>query len=136
MLRRMFLRNVLCLLAAAMILAIGCSGANKAKYIPSEDRARLALEAALTAWQKGEPFGTKIQIDGSSVDVNDSKWQKGEKLLSFEIVRREPAESPDRPLFFLVRIKLATSSKEQEVRYVVFGKEPLWVHSEADYNAL
>src|SRR6516225_6985631 len=85
MLRRMFLRNVLGLLAAAMILAIGCSGANKAKYIPSEDRARLALEAALTAWQKGEPFGTKIQIDGSSVDVNDSKWQKGEKLLSFEI---------------------------------------------------
>ena len=94
------------------------------------------MEAALTAWQNGEPID-KVKADGSNVNVTDSKWKSGAKLSSFEIVRMEPpAEAADRPLVFLVRLKLEKSPSEKEYRYVVFGKDPLWVCNEDDYKRM
>jgi hypothetical protein len=104
--------------------------------VPPEEKARHALEAALTAWQHGEPMD-RVQADGTNISVNDSKWKSGQRLTSFEIVQTEsPAEAADRPLVFLVRLKLEKAPAEKEYRYVVFGKNPLWVCDEDDYKRM
>jgi hypothetical protein len=118
-----------------ILFGVGCSGQGGG-YVPPEENARHALEAALTAWQHGEPMD-KVQVDGANVSVTDSKWKAGARLISFEIVQTEsPAEAADRPHVFLVRLKMEKPPAEKEYRYVIFGKNPLWVCDEDDYKRM
>ncbi|HEV3438987.1 MAG TPA: hypothetical protein VG122_16595 [Gemmata sp.] len=119
---------------AGCLLAVcaGCSSKSNDKFIPSETRAREALEAALTAWKDGKKPGL---IDGTPIPVQavDSQWLAGKKKLTdYEIVAQEPGEGP--PLFS-VRLTIQGSSQPIIVRYYVVGKDPLWVYREEDYNA-
>jgi hypothetical protein len=110
---------------------LGCSKAGYQDYIPGEDTAREALTTALDSWKNGNRIGA---IDNSSmhIDVVDSNWQAGQKLYSYEITGAESGNGPDR---FSVRMVFGNQKKEQEVRYVVLGKQPrLWVYREQDYN--
>ncbi|HZV03971.1 MAG TPA: hypothetical protein VE999_02680 [Gemmataceae bacterium] len=113
-------------------LCTGCTGRGTAKYIPSEDKARQALEAALNAWRDGKKPGS---VEGAPmpVQVVDSQWQSGKKLQSYEIVGEEPNEGPR---VFSVRLTLQQPSGQQATtRYYIVGKDPLWVYREADYKA-
>lgn len=120
---------VLGLLLAA---GAGCTNRGFDKYVPSEDTARQALEASLSAWQEGKPVGT---VEGAPVAVRavDSHWQRGERITNYEILTEETNEGPR---LFSVRLTMQRpAGKQVTVRYVVVGKEPLWVYREDDYKA-
>jgi hypothetical protein len=128
------IRSFTLLLACGLLLGVcvGCSKKGYEKYIPSEDNARQALEAALNAWRDGKKPGP---VEGAPmpVQVVDSEWQSGKKLKSYEIVGEE---SSDGPRVFSVRLTLQRpAGQETTIRYYVVGKEPLWVYRESDYKA-
>jgi hypothetical protein len=128
-LRSIGLVGVLGLLAAA---CAGCADKSYSKYVPSEDKARQALEAALSAWRDGKKPGA---IEGAPVAVQavDSRWQRGEKIAGFEILNEEANEGPR---LFSVRLTLQRpAGKQVTVRYYIVGKEPLWIYREDDYKA-
>jgi hypothetical protein len=120
------------LVAAAPLVALiaGCGDGN-ARYTPRGDEARTSLEAALTAWRDGKPCGP---IEGTPpVQVADSVWQGGQKLESFEIGPEEDAGDGTKQ--FAVKLKLKTADKPvRDVRYVVHGREPVWVFNGDDYQ--
>lgn len=128
-----YVRSILPALTFGLLAACsGCSDRNYAKYIPSEDKARQALEATLSAWRDGKPVGS---VEGGPVAVQavDSHWQRGVKIASYEILNEEPN---DGPRVFSVRLTLQRpAGKQITVRYFVVGKEPLWVYREDDYKA-
>ena len=69
----------------------GCGGGTKGDYrrfVPTESAARQALEAALAAWQRGEPTG-RIDSVSPAVQVADTKRQQGQKLARYEILKAE-----------------------------------------------
>jgi hypothetical protein len=120
-------------LIVGSILLVGCSrqGARNQDYTPATDKARKALETALEHWKGGNPPGT---VPGTSpqVDVVDFMWRSGQKLTSYEIIGEEPGSETR---FFKVRLTPATGAP-QEVRYAVFGIDPLQVYREEDYKTL
>jgi hypothetical protein len=125
-------RRAAALAGALLVLGcLGCQDRSYSKYVPAEDQARKALESALAAWQSGKKFGP---VEGSSptVQVVESRWQSGQKLRSFEVIGEEPGDGPK---VFSVRLALQGQAKQQVVRYVVLGKDPLWVYREDDYKA-
>jgi hypothetical protein len=113
-----------------------CAGCNRNRshsdFLPAEDKARKALETALTTWQNGGPVG-KIVNGPPAIEVIDSKWKAGQKLQSYQILQAVPGDGPAR---FVVRLTLKQPPGEQEVRYVVLGLDPLWVYREEDYKKL
>ena len=128
-----------CLLSsvAAAVLALllacsaGCADRSYSRYVPPEGSSRKALEAALTAWQKGEAPG---QVDSGPpvVQAVDSKWQAGQKLAGYEIVKDEPGENGT--TFYSVRLTLKSPAKQVMARYVVVGRDPLYVYREEDFS--
>ncbi len=123
------------ILGAALLIpaaAGGCStGHSESFYIPAQDKARSALEAALTAWQQGEKPGT-LDMGSIQVQVFDGLWRKGNKLESFEITESDPGSKPPS---FTVRLKLKKTGVKQ-VHYVVLGANPLGVYSEDEFKRL
>ena len=122
--------SVFCILVMGLA---GCSkGGRVEDFKPDADRSRKALEAALTHWKEGQKSGT---IPGTPpIEAVDAKWKAGQKLLEFEILGEEP-QSGAGPRVFKVRLTLAKGSP-QEVRYFVFGIEPLSVYRDEDYKQL
>ena len=109
----------------------GCGGSSNgdySRYVPSVRSARQALEAALTAWQRGEPAG-KLPSTSPAIEVVDTKRPAGQKLARFEILKEEPG---DGPRWFAVRLVLEPQG-EAEARYVVVGNDPIWVFRDTDY---
>ncbi len=113
-----------------LLACTGCGPGGSARYIPTEQTSRQALEAALTAWQNGRQPGP-VADGPPSIQAVDSRWQAGQKLSKFEIVGEEPG---DGPTFFSVKLTLKGQAREQVVRYVVVGRNPLWVYREDDYK--
>jgi hypothetical protein len=116
-----------------LVVGSGCGSRGYDKYIPTEDKARQALEASLNAWRDGKKPGV---VEGAPVTVEavDSRWQAGQKLREYEILNEEPNQNG--PRVFSVRLTLSKPAGRQEtVRYFVVGKEPLWVYREDDYKA-
>ena len=109
--------------------AAGCESSGEAKYIPSEDIAKKALNAALKAWQDGQAHGT-VKTFAVPVDTYDARWQAGKTLEKFEVVR---SEALDNHKAFIVKMKL-TDEDEEEVTYLVVGNDPLMVFRKQDYD--
>jgi hypothetical protein len=126
------------LLGVGLVLCAltGCSGnRSQLDILPSQDKARGALEKALTAWQSGQKMG-KIQGDSEGIEIIDRVWKKGQKLASFEILQameKPHGEGQPGPRWFSVRLTLK-GSQPQQVNYAVLGLDPLWVYREEDYN--
>lgn len=120
------------LLVLSLTICTGCWARGNDRYVPSEDKARQALEATLNAWRDGKKPGA---IEGESVAVQavDTKWLAGQQLASYEIVGEEANEGPR---VFSVKLTMKKpAGKQLSVRYFVVGKEPLWVYREDDYKA-
>jgi hypothetical protein len=117
------------LLLCGLLALAGCSPGT-GRYIPPEQASRQALEAALTAWQNGRPPG-EVASGPPAVRVVDSKWTAGQKISKFEILDEDSKQGPT---FFSVRLTPKGAGKEQVVRYVVIGRDPLWVYREDDYK--
>ena len=116
-------------LLACLCAGCGHNGGSFDDYVPKAQTAREALAAALTAWQNGAAPG-KIEAVSPAVQAVDFQWQAGQKLQSYEILEEIQGDGPKR---FSVKLTLAGSGAAQEVRYVVLGREPLWVYREEDY---
>lgn len=119
------------LLLSMFCFAIGCGGAPEKKFIPAANTAESALEAGLEFWKSGNPYGP---VDGFDVpiDLLDSRWQKKKKLESYEILGEEKSDGPK---IFLVKMKLDEDKEDKEVKYYIFGKDPLHIWREQDYKA-
>jgi hypothetical protein len=124
-------KHCLAIALAAFVLC-GCGGANRNELdvVPAADRARTALEKALTAWKNGEPCG-KIQADSPTIQVVDHVWQSGRKLAAFEVVK---AEDKPGPRWFSVKLTLVGAAEPQLTAYAVLGIDPLWVFREEDFE--
>src|SRR5438128_640969 len=120
------------LVCAVLLLGLaGCSGRRQERdYLPAEAKGRTALEAALTAWQNDQPVG-RVDTGPVPIQVVDSHWQKGQKLESYEILK---AEGGDGPVWFSVELQMKNPPAKEAVRYVVIGRDPLWVYREEDYR--
>jgi hypothetical protein len=116
----------------ALVLLSGCGGGSTARYVPAEQTSRQALEAALTAWQNGQK-PDEVTAGPPAVRVVDSWWSAGAKLSQFQILGEETG---DGPTFFSVHLVVKGKSKttERTVRYVVVGRDPLWVYREEDFK--
>ena len=120
-------------LAALTLLAVGCRS-REGKLVPASTPARQALENALAAWKEGQRPG-KLAGQSPSVEVKDSRWEAGDRLESFEVLREEDYPGSG-PRWFSVRLKLSQPAGEQTVRYAVLGNDPGWVFREPDYQKL
>jgi hypothetical protein len=122
------------LLALAILLlgAAGCGRPGYDRYIPAEATARQALEAALGAWQEGRPPG---RIDGfaAPIEVVDTHRRPGQRLVAFAVLGEVPGSAPR---CFAVRLTFDNPGEQQKVRFVVVGKEPLWVLRQDDYDMM
>ena len=116
-------------IAIAICFAIGCGGSPEKKYIPSADQAQTALETALEFWKSGKSYSP---VDGFDVPIDflDVRWQNGKKLESYEILGEEKSEGPK---VFTVKMKLDSDPEPKDVKYYIFGKDPLHVFGEKDY---
>jgi hypothetical protein len=112
-------------------MTAGCDSSN-ARYKPTSGEARSSLEAALTAWREGKPYGS---VAGTPpIQVGDSAWQAGQQVESFEIGDEE--DSGDATKQFMVKFKMKKPAGEQSVRYFVHGRDPVWVYREEDYKRM
>lgn len=118
---------------ASAAFAAGC-GASSRAYAPTETAAREALEASLSAWQKGEK-PARLASGTPPVQVSDFQWDSGQALESYKILAEEPDEG-DATKRFSASLKLKTSKDETKTRYVVLGREPMLVYREEDYARL
>lgn len=122
--------RLLAVLPMACLFA-GC-GASQARYKPTSDEARTSLEATLTAWRDGQAYGSVAATP--PVQVADSTWQGGAQIESFQIGDEET--DGDGSKLFSVKIKMKKPPGDQTVRYVIRGRDPVWVFREEDYKRM
>ena len=68
------------------------------------------------------------------VRMVDSAWQQGQQIESFQIGDEEDTEDGTKQ--FTVKLTLKKAKEPQEVRYVVHGRDPVWVYREEDYKRM
>jgi hypothetical protein len=123
-------------LAAAGLLALaaGCADpADPNRYYPPDDRARPALEAALAAWQRGDPPGQVPGATNPTVQMADTHRTPGQRLKAFAVLGVAPGNGPR---VFTVRLTLENPDAELKARFVVVGIDPIWVFRQEDYDML
>ena len=122
----------LALMAASLLVSLltGC-GASSARFKPTSDEARSSLEAALTAWRDGKPYGSVVATP--PIQVGDSAWQAGDQVESFEIGEELDDDGTKQ---FVVAFKMKKPPGDQSVRYFVHGRDPVWVYREEDYKRM
>jgi hypothetical protein len=118
-------------LGLAVLVLGGCDSNRRTDLdiLPSWEKARAALETALTTWKNGQKM-ERIKEERYSVEVIDRVWKAGGKLNSFTIT---PLEDKTGPRWFAVELTMQDAKKLQ-VNYAVVGIDPLWVYREEDYN--
>ena len=115
-------------LGALLTASSGCES-DAARYAPTMDVARKSLEAALTAWREGRPIGA-LEGDTPPVRVVDSSWRSGEKLETFQVLGVGDADGRKE---FSVRLTMKEPRGEKEARYIVHGRDPIWVYRGEDF---
>jgi hypothetical protein len=133
---RRFGTSILCAIVVSLLLPVIQSGCGRngepdlRRYTPNSATAREALDKALDSWHRGDPLGN--DIGGSpTIRIVDASRQAGHKLTRYEIIAESSGESPTR---FSVRLQLENPSQELEAKYVVVGRDPIWVFREEEYT--
>ncbi len=123
------------LLLAAAVIPLGYSGcgSSQARFTPTKDEARASLEKALAAWSKGAACGA---IESTPpIQVVDSDWLGGSRIESFEIGAEEEIEEGAKQFEVKLTRKPAKGAPSVDaVRYVVYGRAPVYVFREDDYQ--
>jgi hypothetical protein len=115
-----------------LVSLLGIAGCGGGYQPPSSDTARAALERSLTAWKDGGRPGA-ISGGDSPIQAADAAWLGGQKIESFEILSED--SSGDEKTF-RVRLVPPGGGTPKEVRYVVFGTDPIFVYAEDDFHRL
>lgn len=120
--------------AGLFVLAAGCADpSDPGRFYPPEVRARQALEAALSAWQRAIPPGEVPGGSNPTVVVADTHRTPGQRLKAFSVLGMAPG---DGPRVFTVKLTLENPATELKARYVVVGIDPVWVFRQEDYDML
>jgi hypothetical protein len=130
------------LLMASLVVA-GCGDASpdtvggERLYVPSPENARAALAEVLDAWKATRPVAIGPKNGPPRVGLVDSDQIAQRRLTGYGILG---------PIDlgigrgFTVRLELEPVSPEETsepiVRYVVFGREPVWVFRLEDYERI
>jgi hypothetical protein len=114
---------------------VGCSSETSQNRgsAPTEADARRALDAALTAWQQGEPPGS-VANQSPRVQFVDSIRPPGQKLVGYEVLGEVPGE--ERRRSFLVQLRLENPAETPKLRFCVLGVDPLWVFREEELEMI
>ena len=113
----------------ALCFIVGCGGGTDKKFIPATNAARTALGTALEHWKSGNKDG-KVGFN-VPIDFVDARMQAGKKLETYEILEEEKGDGPK---VFNVKMKLDEDKEGKEVKYFIFGIDPLHVWSQPDYK--
>jgi DNA polymerase IIIc chi subunit len=131
--KTMRVRLVCLVVTAPWVLTLaGCDNTGHGRYSPTQDEARSSLDAALTAWRDGQSAESIVATP--PVRVADSLWQSGEQIESFQIGEEEAND--DGTKRFPVKLTIKKTKQVQDVRYIVNGRDPVWVFSEKDYQRM
>lgn len=126
-----------------LIVVSGCNdpthgGVGPEAFVPTPELARSALSASLQSWRDGRPRGP-VSVNAPAlalrvtVEVSDSYRSPDRPLQAFEILG--PVGTSD-VRAFAVRLSFDNPREEQVVRYLVVGKNPLWVFRQEDYERI
>ncbi len=123
-------------LSLLLIFVSGCGsgGSSVSSYQPTGQSAKDALTTALDAWKSGRAAPGTIATGKPTLEVLDSVWGSGRKLKEFQI--GDETVSPDNPTRFKVKLTFADGPTTADVEYVVFGKDPIHVCHEKDYQKM
>ncbi|ODT97204.1 MAG: hypothetical protein ABS79_07610 [Planctomycetes bacterium SCN 63-9] len=114
-------------------LSFGCRGESEPLRPPPTELARSSLASALDAWKAGRPAGGKLIGSNPGVGVVDT-LQAERPLVDYEIVGALFALPEARP--FAVRLTLDSPREILSARYVVLGRDPIWVFRQEDYELI
>lgn len=123
-------------LVLVMIVVSGCGsgGGSVSSYQPTGQSAKDALTTALAAWKSGREKPGAIDTSKPVIQIQDQVWDSGRKLKDFQIGEEKPAA--DGPTRFQVKLTFEGEPANEEAEYVVFGKDPLWVCRDKDYQKM
>jgi hypothetical protein len=124
------LRGTALIVLLALAACLGCGNGGTDQFLPSENVSRKALETALTAWQNCQPMD-QVGSASPAIQVAEPRWKAGQKLGGYEIVKED---NEDGHTYYSVKLKLKGAAREPLVRYVVVGKDPLWVYNEEEFK--
>lgn len=119
------------ILGVGLLLPLGAGCGGDSAAAPSDDAARAALGAALSAWSQGAKPGEVSGTD-PKVTVHDTPWSQGQRLASFEILKEDEGAAVEKQ--FTVRLTLSKPERTEEARYHVLGVDPLMVFRDEDYQ--
>jgi uncharacterized protein (DUF58 family) len=121
-------------LASAALTGVGCTrpAQSSERFLPDSAAAQAALEAALAAWQSGDPIGA-VTVGSATVQVVDSHRKPEQQLKQFEVLGEVGGDSGR---CFAVQLVLDSPPETVKARFVVIGIEPLWVFREEDLTML
>jgi hypothetical protein len=136
------------LVGTLICLTAGCLGQGEptgnARYVPSEETARRALDAALSAWAAGQPPG-QVSAGPPAVYLIDNHRRPGQTLTAYEVLGPVPGEGP---VLLAARLTLASPDpgseaargqvrlQEERAQFVIFGIDPLWVYRQEDFEMM
>jgi hypothetical protein len=101
-------------------------------YVPEPELARSALSASLRAWRDGHPAGP-ASVAGVAVEVSDSGRDPARPLREFHILG---PIGTDQRRCFAVRLSFDDPADERTERYLVMGRNPIWVFRQDDYDRI
>src|SRR5690242_2932733 len=81
---------------AVLLLAgclCGCDDNGYARFVPSEERARHALDLAMHDWQAGKA-PSRIDSESPAVEVVDGHRRASQRLASYTILGETPGDGP------------------------------------------
>lgn len=127
-------RALLALVATVLALGGACDGWRDPKppaFLPSWSEARQALDWALSTW-RDSPDPPRL-IVSPKVQFVDQQRRPGERLKAYEILAQTDVENARQ---FTVRLTLENEPSPRLTRYVVIGREPVWVFRFEDYDMI
>ena len=120
-------------LMTGVALTSGCRDEPDLMVPPPIELSRSSLAKALEAWKAGSPAGGKLLGSSPGIGVVDT-LQAERRLIDFEIVGPLFALPEARP--FAVRLTVDSPREVLPVRYVVLGRDPIWVFRQEDYELI
>jgi hypothetical protein len=115
-------------LGGLLTASFGCES-DTARYPPTMDIARQSLEAALAAWRDDRPIGS-IERRSPPVRMVNWSWRSGEKLEAFQVVGKADVDGREE---FTLRLTMTEPRGAKAARYVVYGRDPIWVDRGEDF---
>lgn len=130
------LRILWCLSLGLLTFSLsGCGGGSVSSFHPTGTTAKAALTTGLNAWKSGREKPGAIESTKPVVEVQDQVWTSGRKLKEFQI--GDETLSSEGPTRFKVKLTFDGGEPAQEdAEYVVFGKDPLYVFRDKDYQKM